>query len=132
MTAGAACHAALESFSFLHPQPSVLFQKDGCVRAAAVRHALSATSAEFASALSPSARISADDGSATVTTAGGDREGFLSRSAALLKKGSRRVTERGGSLRRASATGEVLSHVSVFCLVYFEAGFLSSAQLKPS
>lgn len=81
--------------------------------AAAVRHA-SATSAEFASALSPTPRISGDATEVVTAAAAGDHEGFLSRSAALLKKGSRRVTDRGGSLLRASATGEAASHVITF------------------
>jgi hypothetical protein len=77
-----------------------------CHLFAAVRHAQSASSADFASALSPSVRTSGDNGSATGGTAGaGERESFLSRSAALLKKGGlRRHTERGGASQRQASS----------------------------
>lgn len=70
-----------------------------------MRRAPSASSADFASALSPSVRTSGDDGSATGGTVGaGERESFLSRSAALLKKGGlRRHTDRGGASQRQAS-----------------------------
>ena len=53
---------------------------------AAVRRAPSASSADFASALSPSVRTSGDESGSATTAGAGERESFLSRSAALLKK----------------------------------------------